>query len=101
MRNHGSSDEQAGDAGITTEDIAHPASVSDTGTDYDGLTAPVYPGEATTEEAAEEPRETRERPARAVTNSRRIAARKPERRTRAQTSRCWTRGHRGVPQGME
>ncbi|MFJ3727574.1 hypothetical protein ACIPYQ_34090 [Streptomyces sp. NPDC090045] len=66
MQNHASSDERAGDAGITTEDIAHPVSASEAGTDAEsggatapGRTPPLYPGEATRDAAAEE-RETRE-----------------------------------------
>ncbi|MBP2579628.1 hypothetical protein J3A78_000106 [Streptomyces sp. PvR006] len=65
MRNHGSSNERVGDAGITTEDIARPASASETGTrtdehaesrtaQGDRRTRPVYPGEATADAAAEE-----------------------------------------------
>ncbi|AZM87895.1 hypothetical protein [Streptomyces sp. W1SF4] len=64
MQNHASSNERIGDAGITTEDIAHPMSASEAGTDTgadaesggasaDGRTPPVYPGEATTDAAAE------------------------------------------------
>ncbi|MFJ2932680.1 hypothetical protein ACIO8G_07910 [Streptomyces sp. NPDC087219] len=71
MQNHGSSNERVGDAGITTEDLAHPASASEseagthTGTHAesgtahgDGRATPVYPGEATVDADAEE-RETR------------------------------------------
>ncbi|WP_405785852.1 hypothetical protein [Streptomyces sp. NBC_01367] len=64
MRNHSTSDERAGDAGITTEDIAHPApAAGDDGTDTKtesgasaagGPRPPVYPGEATRDAAAEE-----------------------------------------------
>ncbi|MEU7607181.1 hypothetical protein [Streptomyces sp. NPDC041003] len=65
MRNHSSSDERAGDAGITTEDIAHPVPTPDQGTNTgtntesgeaaaDGRTPPVYPGEATMDAAADE-----------------------------------------------
>ncbi|MFD9247379.1 hypothetical protein ACFV0D_36755 [Streptomyces sp. NPDC059556] len=65
MRNHESSNERVGDAGITTEDIAHPASASETGTrtdthaesrtaQGDRRTRPMYPGEATADAAAEE-----------------------------------------------
>lgn len=65
MRNHASSDERAGDAGITTEDIAHPVPAAGDGTDTGtktesgeaaagGRTPPVYPGEATMDAAADE-----------------------------------------------
>ncbi|MFD3540806.1 hypothetical protein ACFWUQ_15080 [Streptomyces sp. NPDC058662] len=70
MRNHGSDDERAGEAGITTEDIANPTPATgagtDTGTDTGtgasefgdgttgGRTPPVYPGEATWETATDE-----------------------------------------------
>ena len=84
MRNHGSDDERAGEAGITTEDIANPTPTSgartdtgtdtgrDTGTDTTGTdttgtgpsefgdgsddarTTPVYPGEATWDTATDE-----------------------------------------------
>ncbi|MFF3085323.1 hypothetical protein ACFVRB_09770 [Streptomyces nojiriensis] len=75
MRNQTSSDERAGDAGITTEDIAHPAPApapaadggAGTGTDTgsgeaaaDRRTPPMYPGEATADAGAGEG-ETRER----------------------------------------
>ncbi|MEU9162775.1 hypothetical protein AB0D29_21180 [Streptomyces sp. NPDC048424] len=64
MRNHGSNEERAGEAGITTEDIAHPVSAADADRDpgrdagsdagtADGRTPPVYPGEATMDAAAE------------------------------------------------
>lgn len=70
MQNHASSDGRARDAGLTTEDIAHPAPTpeagtgtgSDTGagaTSADGRTPPMYPGEATAEAAAGE-RDTRD-----------------------------------------
>ncbi|MFJ6756362.1 hypothetical protein ACIQNK_15265 [Streptomyces sp. NPDC091273] len=69
MRNHGSNEERVGDAGITTEDIAHPVPASDPGTNRDfddggggggggsadGRTPPTYPGEATADAAADEP----------------------------------------------
>ncbi|GLV84618.1 hypothetical protein Slala03_43070 [Streptomyces lavendulae subsp. lavendulae] len=58
MQNHESSNERVGDAGITTEDIAHPASApapapetGSGGTPADGRTPPVYPGEATMDTA--------------------------------------------------
>ncbi|MFE9928408.1 hypothetical protein [Streptomyces sp. NPDC005533] len=66
MRNHGSNEDQVGEAGITTADIAHPVPTADAdreadrgadrdaGTD-DGRTAPVYPGEATLDTATDEP----------------------------------------------
>ncbi|MFD9366235.1 hypothetical protein ACFWA6_00815 [Streptomyces sp. NPDC060020] len=70
MRNHGSNEERPGEAGITTEDIAHPVPAADADRDVDrdadrdvgndvgtadGRTAPVYPGEATMDAAADEP----------------------------------------------
>ncbi|MFD8208803.1 hypothetical protein ACFV2S_20715 [Streptomyces sp. NPDC059695] len=65
MQNHGGRNERVGDAGITTEDIAHSASPSEAGTrtdthaesgtaQGDGRTRPVYPGEATADTGAEE-----------------------------------------------
>ncbi|WP_314252051.1 hypothetical protein [Streptomyces sp. DSM 40907] len=64
MRNHMSSDERAGDTGITTEDIARPVPARDDGTGTraaaaDGRQPPVYPGEATMD-AADEDNGTRE-----------------------------------------
>ncbi|MER6202353.1 hypothetical protein ABT234_33925 [Streptomyces sp. NPDC001586] len=60
MRNHASNEERAGEAGITTEDIAHsvPASTPTPAPDAgraDGRTPPVYPGEATMDAPADEP----------------------------------------------
>ncbi|MFD8019129.1 hypothetical protein ACFV6G_01750 [Streptomyces lavendulae] len=79
MQDHASSNERVGDAGITTEDIAHPAPASQAGTDTgqagtdtgrdtgsgsaptDGRTPPVYPGEATMDAAdTDTERETRD-----------------------------------------
>lgn len=57
MRNRTSSDERAGDAGITTEDIARPAPQPDDGSGEaaaDRRTPPVYPGEATEDAGAAE-----------------------------------------------
>ncbi|MFE2147126.1 hypothetical protein ACFXA3_36280, partial [Streptomyces sp. NPDC059456] len=65
MQNHASSNERVGDSGITTEDIAHPTSASEAGTNTgtdaasgsapaDGRTPPMYPGEATRDTAATE-----------------------------------------------
>ncbi|WP_404953370.1 hypothetical protein [Streptomyces sp. 147326] len=63
MRNHESNEERVGDAGLTTEDIAHQVPASDSGTNRgfddeggasaDGRTPPLYPGEATA--GADEP----------------------------------------------
>ncbi|WP_030713332.1 hypothetical protein [Streptomyces sp. NRRL F-2580] len=65
MRNHGSNEEQAGEAGLTTEDIARPVPAADADRDADrdadtdvgtadGRTAPLYPGEATMDTAADD-----------------------------------------------
>ncbi|MFE6840076.1 hypothetical protein ACFVFI_35280 [Streptomyces sp. NPDC057705] len=68
MRNHESNEERAGDARITTEDIARPVPAPHPGTNRDfdddggggsadgrGRTPPMYPGEATEDAAADEP----------------------------------------------
>ncbi|WP_405981963.1 hypothetical protein [Streptomyces sp. NBC_00158] len=73
MQNHASGNERVGDAGITTEDIAHPVPAPHAGTDTgadaesggasaDGRTPPVYPGEATMDAAAEKRRESGDEP---------------------------------------
>ncbi|MFE2327456.1 hypothetical protein ACFXD5_26620 [Streptomyces sp. NPDC059385] len=65
MQNRAIDNERIGDTGITTEDIAHPMSPSEAGTDTgretesgrapaDGRTPPTYPGEATADTTGEE-----------------------------------------------